>query len=117
MRMHEISIALSMIEQVIEEAESRGGLTVEAVHLKLGAFSGVDKKALLFAWQLACEGTPLEDARLEITTVPLLIYCPACKQRRTPVSVYQLCCPDCLVPTQDILTGREIEVESLEVAA
>ena len=34
--MHELSIAISMIDQITEESESRGGLDVEAVHLKLG---------------------------------------------------------------------------------
>jgi hydrogenase nickel incorporation protein HypA/HybF len=115
--MHELSIALSMIDQIVEESEIRGGLNVEAVHLKLGVFSGVDKSALLFAWDLACEGTPLQGSRLVISTVPLVIYCPQCKQHRTPPSVYELCCPDCLASAQDIITGREIEVESLEVAA
>jgi hydrogenase nickel incorporation protein HypA/HybF len=115
--MHELSIVLSMIDEIAEQSEARGGLSVEAVHLKLGVFSGVDKAALLFAWELACEGTPLEGARLEITTIPLLIFCPSCKQERAPISVYQLCCPDCLVPTPDIVTGREIEVASLEVTA
>ncbi len=57
--MHELSIAISMIDQVAEESESRGGLKVEAVHLKLGLFSGVDKAALLFAYEMACEGTTL----------------------------------------------------------
>jgi hydrogenase nickel incorporation protein HypA/HybF len=115
--MHELSIALSMIDEIIEQSEVRGGLSVEAVNLKLGVFSGVDRSALLFAWDLACEGTPLAGARLMITTVPLLIHCPQCGQQRTPPSVYELCCPDCLVPAQDLITGREIEVESLEVAA
>jgi hydrogenase nickel incorporation protein HypA/HybF len=115
--MHELSIAISMIDQIIEESDSRGGLEVEAVHLKLGVFSGVDKDALLFAYELACEGTPLAGSRLQIETVPLIIYCPSCKRERSPVSVYQLCCPDCLVPAQDIVTGREIEVASLEIAA
>jgi hydrogenase nickel incorporation protein HypA/HybF len=115
--MHELSIALSMIDEIVEQSEARGGLEVKAVHLKLGVFSGVDKSALLFAYELACEGTALQGSLLVITTVPLLIYCPQCMQQRTPVSVYQLCCPECLVPTQDIITGREIEVESLEVAA
>src|SRR5665213_198357 len=115
--MHELSIAISMIDEIVEQSESRGGLSVEVVHLRLGVFSGVDKDALLFSYELACEGTPLEGSRLVIETIPLVIYCPECKQERTPVSVYQLCCPDCLVPAQDIITGREIEVASLEVAA
>jgi hydrogenase nickel incorporation protein HypA/HybF len=115
--MHELSIAISMIDQIIEESEIRGGLTVEVVHLRLGVFAGVDKQALLFSYGLACEGTPLEGSRLSIETIPLLIYCPACMKERTPVSVYQLCCPDCLTPAQDIITGRELEVASFEVAA
>ncbi len=113
--MHELSIAISMIEQITEESDSRGGLQVEAVHLKLGVFAGVDKDALSFAYELACEGTPLHGSRLVIETIPLVIYCPSCKVERTPDSVYQLCCPRCQTPAQDILRGREIEVACLEV--
>lgn len=115
--MHELSIAISMIERIMEESDHRGGLAVEAVHLKLGVFSGVDKDALLFAYDLAAEGTPLQGSRLLVEAVPLVIYCPACKRQRTPVSLYEICCPDCRVPAQEIVTGREIEVASLEVAA
>lgn len=115
--MHELSIAVSMIDQIIEEAESRGGLKVEVVHLKLGIFSGVYEDALLFAYELACEGTALEGSRLEIETIPLVIHCPLCGKDQIPSSVYQLYCPECLTPAHEIVTGREIEVASLEVAA
>jgi len=115
--MHELSIAISMIDQIIEESESRGGLDVEVVHLKLGVFSGVDKAALLFSYELACADTPLEGSRLLIETIPLVIYCEACQKNRIPPSIYQLCCPECQTPGQTIVSGREIEVASLEVAA
>lgn len=115
--MHELSIAISMIDQIIEESESRGGLEVEAVHLKLGVFSGVDREALLFSYELACEGTPLQGSRLVIETIPLVIYCACCQTERMPPSVYQLCCPECETAAQIIVSGREIEVVSLEVAA
>jgi hydrogenase nickel incorporation protein HypA/HybF len=115
--MHELSIAISIIEQISEEAEKRGGLDVEAVHLKLGDFAGVDKDALLFAWNLACEGSCLEGSRLVIQSVPLVVYCASCEKDRTPPSFYQLSCPECGTPGQRIVTGQEIEVESLEVVA
>ncbi|MGA3222641.1 MAG: hydrogenase maturation nickel metallochaperone HypA [Acidobacteriaceae bacterium] len=115
--MHELSIAISMIDQITEESESRGGLDVEAVHMKLGIFSGVDKEALLFAYELACEGSPLQGSRLVIESIPLVIYCDACQKDRTPPSVYELSCPECGTPGQRIVTGREIEVASLEVVA
>jgi hydrogenase nickel incorporation protein HypA/HybF len=114
--MHELSIAISMIDQILEESDNRGGLDVEAVHLRLGVFSGVDKDALSFAWELACEGSPLAGSRLAIETIPLVIYCEACGRNRNPPSVYQLSCPDCGSPGQKIVTGREIEIASLEVA-
>ena len=115
--MHELSIAISMIDQITEESESRGGLEVEAVHLRLGAFSGVDKEALMFAYELACEGSLLEGSRLVIETIPLVIHCATCQKDRHPPSLYELSCPECGSPGQSIVSGREIEVASLEVAA
>jgi hydrogenase nickel incorporation protein HypA/HybF len=115
--MHELSIAISMIDQIISESESRGGLDVEVVHLNLGIFAGVDKHALMFSYELACEGTPLQGSRLAIETIPLVVYCPLCGEDRSPPSIYQICCPDCFTPTEKIVSGREIEVTYLEVAA
>jgi hydrogenase nickel incorporation protein HypA/HybF len=99
--MHELSIALSIIDAIADESAARGLGGVEVVHLKLGAFSGVDREALLFAWRLACEGTPIEQ----------------CGFDRSPPSLYEICCPECGRPAETIVTGKEIEVVSLEVAA
>src|SRR6202789_4751418 len=115
--MHELSIAISMIDQITEESQSRGGRDIEAVHLKVGIFSGVDKEALLFAYELACEGSVLEGSRLVIETIPLVIYCATCQKDRIPPSLYQLSCPECGNPGQKIVSGREIEAASLELAA
>ena len=115
--MHELSIVLSIIDEIDEQSEARDLHDIEVVHLKVGVFSGVDRDALLFAWELACEGTRLEGSRLDIETVPLVIHCAICRQDRTPPSLYQLCCPECNTPSETIVTGRELEVVSLEVAA
>jgi len=45
--MHELSIAMGIVEAATEEAQKRG-VQVSAVHLRLGALSGVVKDALLF---------------------------------------------------------------------
>jgi hydrogenase nickel incorporation protein HypA/HybF len=115
--MHELSIAVSMVERIIEESESRGGLQVEAVHLKLGVLSGVDKDALAFSYEIACEGTFLAGSKLVIDTVPLLIYCDACAAEGVPESIQHIACPRCRRPSQKILRGRELEVAALELAA
>jgi hydrogenase nickel incorporation protein HypA/HybF len=68
--MHELSIAMSIVEIACEEAGRQGGGPVDEVHLKMGLDSGVVSDALLFSWELACEGTRAEGAKLLIDQQP-----------------------------------------------
>ena len=68
--MHELSIALSIVEGVEEELANHQGARVAAVHLRLGPLSGVAKEALLFSYDLACEGTRLAGSSLKIEETP-----------------------------------------------
>lgn len=113
--MHELSIAMSIVEMSQEEAERRGNVHVTAIHLKLGALSGVVKEALLSAYEMACYDTPLQDARLVIEEVPVVVFCSRCQAQR-PVSSLQLfCCSQCGTPTSEIVQGKELEVVALEI--
>jgi hydrogenase nickel incorporation protein HypA/HybF len=115
--MHELSIALSLLDLAAEEAERRGGARVAAIHLRLGPLSGVVKEALRSAYDLAREGTDLDKAELVIEDVPLTAYCPACAAERAPPSPQNLYCPDCGTPTSEVVRGRELEVVALEIEA
>ena len=74
--------------RALDRAEHRGdrqrrggaaaGSRVEAVHLRLGPLSGVVKDSLLFAWELACEETPVAGSRLAIEEVGVRVKCPVC---------------------------------------
>src|SRR5947209_15648119 len=113
--MHELSIALGILDVAEEEAERQGGGRITAIHLRLGPLSGVVKDALLSAYGLAREHTRLETAELAIEEVPLVTYCTACAAECTPASEWLLCCPACGSATPQIISGRELEVVALEV--
>ena len=113
--MHELSIAMSMVQMAAEEAARRGGVQVCAIHLKLGPLSGVVREALLFSYEVACEGTPLEGSRLVIEDVPVVVFCPDCAEERTLASVQRFFCPACDAPTPQVLRGKELEVVALEI--
>jgi hydrogenase nickel incorporation protein HypA/HybF len=68
--MHELSIAVNIVDIACEEAERQGDSRVDAVYLNLGVLSGVVKDALLFSWELACEGSRIAGARLAIRDMP-----------------------------------------------
>lgn len=113
--MHELSIALSIIEGATEEAEKHDNATVEAVHLKLGKLSGVVKDALLFSWEIACQGTTLEHSRLEIEEIPIVAFCGNCRENKTIATINNLICPQCETPATEIISGRELQVTALEI--
>jgi hydrogenase nickel incorporation protein HypA/HybF len=113
--MHELSIALSIVEVAEEEIEKNGGTQVTAVHLKLGPLSGVIRDALLSAYGLACEGTPLAGSRLVIEDVPVIGQCAKCDAPREVNSVEWFVCPECRSPLTEVLQGRELQVVALEI--
>ena len=113
--MHELSIAMSIVELAEEESAQRGGALVLAIHLKLGALAGVVKKALLSSWELACEGTDLAGARLVIEEVPIVVYCPTCRAPRKLASMQWFSCTECKSPVSEVLQGRELVVVALEI--
>jgi hydrogenase nickel incorporation protein HypA/HybF len=114
-RVHELSIAVSLVETACEKAASLGDVRVEALHLRLGALSGVVREALLFSFDVAAEGTPLAGARLEITDVPLTVLCPSCSEERE-LPGFPLVCPTCETPTPQVVRGRDLELTALEVS-
>jgi hydrogenase nickel incorporation protein HypA/HybF len=112
--MHELSIAISIVELAEEEAERRG-VQVNAVHLKLGALSGVVKDALLSCYEMACEGTALQGSRLLVEDLPVVIFCPRCRAQRPLSSMQLFCCSECGTPCSEIVQGKELEVVALEI--
>jgi len=115
--MHELSIAMSIVEMAQEEAESHGQVQVQAIHLRLGKLSGVVKEALLSSYEIACHATPLEGSQLLIEEIPVEVFCPKCKVPRLVTSIQWFCCPECGTPTPTVLRGKELEVVALEIIA
>jgi len=112
--MHELSIAMGIVEVAADEAKQRN-VRVSAVHLRLGALSGVVKDALLFSYEVACQDTPLQGSRLLIEEIPVTVFCLQCKDKRVLESVQSFTCPRCGALAGEVLQGKELEVFALEV--
>jgi hydrogenase nickel incorporation protein HypA/HybF len=112
--MHELSIAMGIVEAAVDEAKQRN-VQVSAVHLRLGALSGVVKDALLFCYDVACQDTPLQGSRLIVEEVPVAVFCARCNEKRVIESLQSFTCPQCGAPAGNVLQGRELEVYALEV--
>lgn len=114
--MHELSIALSIVELAEEESARLGG-HVAAVHLRVGRLSGVVTQALLASYEMACEDTALAGSRLVIEDVPVVAHCTTCDAPVEVRSIQDMCCEVCGTPATDIVAGRELLVTGLEMVA
>lgn len=113
--MHELSIALSVVDRASEEIENHAGARVSGVHLRVGALAGVVNEALLFSWEIACQGTRIEGARLLIEEVPVTILCAGCQRETEAHSIQALSCSTCGQFSSEVIHGRELELVALEL--
>ncbi len=113
--MHELSIAMSIIDIAEETAQQHGGGKVRSIRVRVGPLSGVVADALQSAFTLACEGTGLDAADLVIEEAPLVIYCTGCAAEQKPESPFMLVCPLCGVEAPTVVSGRELEISTVEI--
>ena len=112
--MHELSIAMSIIEIAEENARNEKATVINEIELDIGTQSGVVLEALDFAMQAAVRGTMLEHAEVKINTIPARAACTSCQHEFYVEDLFSPC-PECGHPFCEIIQGRELKVRSLKV--
>ncbi len=112
--MHELALAGYLIEMVDDYAAQNGATRVKRISVRLGELSGMTR-ALYFCFPSAAKGTFCEGAVLDVEEVPLRVFCKTCESVKTPSGRYNFRCPDCGMPTPEVVSGRETELVSVEL--
>jgi hydrogenase nickel incorporation protein HypA/HybF len=113
--MHELSIVTSVVESVTESLAKYPGARVVEVRLRVGALAAVIEDSLQFCYGIAIEDTPLAGSKLVVNTLPVTVHCEACGQDGVLPSLQHFHCPHCNAPATDVRSGRELEIESIEI--
>jgi len=112
--MHELSIALSVLDIVRDTAAANGLASVGTVRLRVGSATGVDSESLRFAFECSRAGTPAAGAELVIERVAVGGSCRSCSRDFTVEERYVLACPLCGGADFAITRGDELQVVDLE---
>jgi len=113
--MHEVSIAQSLLDLAIENCKKEGYKSIEKIRVKIGKASGVMPDALLFSFESMKIGTIAEKAVLLIDEIPVSGFCEGCKSKFTVDDAYVIACPKCGYFPVQIETGRELNIDEMEV--
>jgi len=112
--MHELSIAMSIIEIAEENAKNANASVISEIELDIGTQSGVVMEALEFALESATKETMLENAEIKINTISAKSICPKCNNEFYIDDIYTPC-GECGNPFCDIIQGKELKVKSLKI--
>jgi hydrogenase nickel incorporation protein HypA/HybF len=113
---HEFSICEGIIEVATAALErlARPLPGVSGVTVRIGRLTAVVPDSLRHYFGLLTPGTVLEGAALVIEEIPIRACCPDCGAR-FEIEVLSFSCPGCGSGLVELLSGRELEVVSLEV--
>jgi hydrogenase nickel incorporation protein HypA/HybF len=109
--MHELSISSAVVQTAIDHAAGR---QVSVVSVRAGHLRQVVPRSLHFYFEIVARDTVVEGARLELEIVPARLRCTGC-DHEWDVQTPAFRCPQCQGGDVTVLSGEELEVESIEV--
>lgn len=112
--MHELSVCLSLMQQVEQIARERNAKRVTRITLSVGPLSGVEPDLLQHAYPLATAETVAADAELVIETSAVVVRCSQCDSETT-VAANKLLCGACGDFRTRVIAGDELTLMRVEL--
>ena len=112
--MHEQSIVESLLALAIENAEKAKASQIRRIYLVVGDLSGVVEESVNFYFSFLSKDTIAAGASLFFMRTPAQLRCRQCDKVFEPEKLDFLC-PDCGERDVEIIGGRELYIDSMEV--
>ncbi len=113
--MHELSLAMDVIELVQREAVKNGVSGIEEILIEIGDLCGVEADIFEPALRMVVKDTILENAVIKIDRIPGKGRCDSCNLEFEMKTFFDPC-PHCQRFTSEITGGREFRVVSMVTA-
>lgn len=109
--MHELGITRNIVAIATEHAN---GSRVKRVSLEIGQLTAILPDSIRFCFDVCCQETLLEGAKLEIIEIPGLARCRQCQTEVTLEMPFGIC-PSCGSSDLEIFQGEELKIKELEL--
>lgn len=112
--MHELSVTESMLGVVLKHAQTNKATKVTRINMVLGDMSTVMEESVRFYFEIIAQDTIAQGAELNFKRTLLIGKCGECGKEWEVVE-YDFNCPECKGTSTEIISGREFQVESIEI--
>lgn len=114
--MHELSVCLSLMQQVEQIAIEKNAQRVTRIVLNIGPLSGVEPDLLRHAYPLAAANTVAADAELVMRSADIVVRCSQC-EAESKATANRLLCGSCGDYRTQVISGDELTLMSVELDA
>ncbi len=125
--MHEFTTAVGVVDTVTDVAKKHNAIKINKIELVIGEFTMLNAEQLIFAFEIASEGTLAHGAEVVITKQSGQIECQECQysgeiEKQTKevdhfvvdmTNIFE--CPKCHSNKTKISGGRDIYVNNIQV--
>ncbi len=112
--MHELAITQNMLDVVLEQASKEGAGDIKRINLVVGELTGIVEQCVQFYFNFYAKDTIAEKAEVVFNRVPPTARCGDCGNE-VNVDKEGWKCPVCGGEDMELIKGRELYIESIEV--
>jgi hydrogenase nickel incorporation protein HypA/HybF len=112
--MHEMSIALNILDIVEQSAQQHSASKVTDISIEVGALAGVLISSLEFCLETAKQHTLARSAHIQIHEIGGQGHCPECGGT-FPMELPIMPCPHCANGYLRPITGDELRIKAIEI--
>ncbi|PIU23537.1 MAG: hydrogenase maturation nickel metallochaperone HypA [Chloroflexi bacterium CG_4_10_14_0_8_um_filter_46_9] len=112
--MHELSITQSIVDVISKKSQEGQVSRITQVNLVIGELSGFVPDCIKFYFDFLSKDTIAEGAVLNFQLIPARLRCRDCSTIFSPQG-RDWTCPECHSLSLEIIGGRELYIESMEV--
>lgn len=112
-----MALTRSVVDMVVEEAETVGALEVRTVYLSIGVARDIVEDMFIGLFAYLSKGTVAENAELIITRPPFMVQCNKCGNiyHIDASNVKTWDCRQCGIRDYKLHSGMEFSIDSIEL--
>lgn len=112
--MHEMAVTQSILDIAIKHAQQAEAARIVQINLVVGEMSGIVDESVQFYFDFLSKDTIAQDAKLAFDRRPAIYRCRECEATFRPKG-FDWDCPVCGALAFEVVSGREFQIESIEV--
>lgn len=115
--MHELAVTKSILKLALDHTARHGGSQILKIHLAVGEMRNLEEDWIQRYFDYISKGTLAEKAIIRVKKIPVVFLCKECGRQFTAniKEEKRILCSVCGSFEYDLVSGRELIVEQLEV--